>query len=192
MLYEYLLGYESRPAWGQSYKGQGGLNTPWGVTEAPTDYSTSQRPQTAQERPKSSYAPEGNYQSTRGQSQQGSEDSVIEAFRDRIASRGTRGIIGLARLFKIADDNNSGTLDLPEFSKVLKDLRLDFGPEDVKRLFGRFDRDRSGSIDYDEFLRQVRGPMNQNRIKWVKEAFAKLDADRSGVIDLTDVRGKNI
>lgn len=41
-----------------------------------------------------------------------------------MAQRGARGIIGLKRVFKIMDDDNSGYLDVNEFNKALKDYRV--------------------------------------------------------------------
>lgn len=38
--------------------------------------------------------------------------------------RGARGIIGLKRVFKIIDDDNSGFIDMNEFQKALKDYRV--------------------------------------------------------------------
>ena len=43
-------------------------------------------------------------------------------------ARGARGIIGLQRQFKIADDNGSGFLDLPEFTKAVNDFGVDIDP----------------------------------------------------------------
>jgi len=47
---------------------------------------------------------------------------LIERFRKALKSRGARGILGLGRQFKIADDNGTGTLDLPEFKKAINDF----------------------------------------------------------------------
>ena len=49
---------------------------------------------------------------------------MLEKFRERMRQRGARGIIGLKRVFKIMDDDRSGTLDPNEFSKALKDYRV--------------------------------------------------------------------
>ena len=98
----------------------------------------------------------------------------------------------MARLFKIIDDDNSGFLNLQEFTKVLKDLRLDFGSQEVKRLFDLFDTNKNGSVDYDEFLRGVRGPMSNTRVNVVKLAFKRLDADGSGIVNIDDIRGNII
>jgi Ca2+-binding EF-hand superfamily protein len=85
---------------------------------------------------------------------------LVELFRDKVKSRGARGIIGLQRVFKIVDDNNSKTLDIYEFSKVVKDYRIEMSEDEVKKLFTLFDRNGDQSINYDEFLREIVGGMN--------------------------------
>lgn len=49
---------------------------------------------------------------------------MIERFRKAVRARGASGIIGLGRAFRIADDNNSGTLELDEFKKAIHDYGL--------------------------------------------------------------------
>ena len=44
--------------------------------------------------------------------------------RQKIISRGARGINGIKRVFKIMDDNESKTLDIEEFSKALNEYRI--------------------------------------------------------------------
>ncbi len=185
--------------------------TPWGVSNEPTDYNTtSQRPQTSQsnvQRQQYDYPeknlrssnqqqqqqydyPEKNLRSGQQQQQQAIDiDSLLGTLREKLVSRGARGILGLARLFKNIDDNNSRSLDFQEFSKCLNEIRVNFTPNDIKALFADFDRDRSGTIDYDEFLREVRGPIGPARLQWVKEAFKKLDANGNGIVTLEDVKG---
>lgn len=48
----------------------------------------------------------------------------MEHVRGRIAARGARGIQGIGRKFKIADDNNNKTLDKEEFKKAMHDFRI--------------------------------------------------------------------
>ena len=61
------------------------------------------------------------------------------------------------------DDDNSGTIDMQEFKKAIKDFRVDLNEQETRDVFQYFDRDSSGTIDYDEFVRGVRGPMNSFR-----------------------------
>lgn len=68
--------------------------------------------------------------------------------------------MGLAKQFKIADDDYSKDLDVNEFKKAVRDFRVGLSESDSEKLFKIFDRDRSGRIDYEEFLRGVRGEMN--------------------------------
>jgi Ca2+-binding EF-hand superfamily protein len=87
------------------------------------------------------------------------------------------------------DDDNSKSLNKPEFNKALTDYKLGFTPAENAALFEYFDVDGSGTISYDEFIRAIRGPMNMARKKIVAEAFKKLDADGNGWIDINDIRG---
>lgn len=118
-----------------------------------------------------------------------SGEDLLERLRQKLASRGARGIIGLGKQFRIMDDNNSRSLDLYEFTKAMKDYMLGFSDSEIKQLYAYFDSDRSGSVDYDEFLRTLRGPMSANRKKLVAQAYNKLDKDRSGYIDINDIKG---
>jgi len=47
---------------------------------------------------------------------------MVERFRNKLRSRGGKGMIGLRRQFKIMDDNNSGSLDMYEFKKGIRDF----------------------------------------------------------------------
>ena len=114
---------------------------------------------------------------------------VMDKFREKILSRGGKGILGLARQFKIFDDNRSMTLDLPELTKAIRDFRVDLSPNEIKVLFNLIDTDQSGEVSYDEFLREIRGDMNNSRRKYVDQAFSKLDLDKSGVVEFEEIKG---
>lgn len=102
-------------------------------------------------------------------------------------ARGARSIIGIGRVFKIMDDNRSGTLDIQEFAKGCQESRLDFTDIDVQTLFQAFDKNGDGTIDYDEFLRVVKGPVNPKRLALIKKAYTILDKDGSGEVDYNDI-----
>jgi Ca2+-binding EF-hand superfamily protein len=117
-----------------------------------------------------------------------SEKQLCEAFRKALAKRGGRGIFGLARQFKIADDDRSKSLCMEEFKKCVHDFRVGITPADAGRLYKVFDRDGSGTIDYDEFLRGVVGEMNQFRVQLCRKAFSIMDKDGSGELNVEDIR----
>lgn len=116
------------------------------------------------------------------------EKQLLQNLKERLAKRGTRGISSIARKFKIADDNNSKTLDQAEFKKAMHDFRIGMNDRQSEQLFRIFDRDQSGEISYEEFLRTVRGKMNAFRENIAKKAFAIMDKDGSGILDINDIR----
>lgn len=105
-------------------------------------------------------------------------------------NRGARGIVGLGRKFRIADDDNSGFIDFAEFQKVISEHALGWTNAQIKAVFDFFDSDRSGSISFDEFIIAIRGHLNERRRNLVLQAFQILDADKSGVVELNDISKK--
>lgn len=114
---------------------------------------------------------------------------VINKVRNKLKERGARGFIGLRRVFMIADDNHSLTLDREEFSETFASYRLQLSPEEQQTLFSAFDTNGDGQINFDEFLRQVVGEMNDFRRGLVWKAFQKLDKDGSGQVTKSDITG---
>jgi Ca2+-binding EF-hand superfamily protein len=88
------------------------------------------------------------------------------------------------------DDNNSGTLDMYEFKKGIRDFAVDVDPQDAENLFKAFDLNGNGEIDFDEFIRVVVGPMNLFRTQLVQKAYRKIDFNGDGVLDIRDIKGK--
>ncbi|XP_055369264.1 calcyphosine-like b isoform X2 [Betta splendens] len=113
----------------------------------------------------------------------------LEKLRLQCLARGSSGIKGLGRTFKIMDDDNSRSLEFKEFLKGLNDYGIPMDKQEAMDVFQRFDRDGNGSIDFDEFLITLRPPMSQARREVVLQAFRKLDRTGDGVITIEDLRG---
>lgn len=58
-------------------------------------------------------------------------DALLQRVRDKLKARGAKGIFGLGRSFRIVDDNGSGTLDINEFGKAMRDYMLGFSGEEI-------------------------------------------------------------
>ena len=114
--------------------------------------------------------------------------NVLEKLRSKLKKRGSRGIQGMMRMFKIADDNGDGKLSFYEFSKFNRDYRTDMTDEELKQIFSKFDRNKDGSIDYNEFCRGVAGEMNNFRKTLVMKAFRKIDVDGNKMLEVSDLR----
>ncbi|XP_057675135.1 calcyphosine-like b isoform X2 [Corythoichthys intestinalis] len=108
----------------------------------------------------------------------------VERLRLRCLARGSAGIKGLGRVFRVMDDDANRSLDLKEFLKGVHDFGLPMDKEEAAAIFRRFDRDADGTIDFDEFLLSLRA-----RRDVVTQAFRKLDKSKDGVITVDDLRG---
>ncbi|XP_078574060.1 calcyphosin-like protein isoform X1 [Branchiostoma floridae x Branchiostoma japonicum] len=112
-----------------------------------------------------------------------------ELLRLQCLSRGSSGIKGLGRVFRIMDDDANRKLDFAEFKKGLRDYGLSLEPGEVQTMFGHFDKDGSGAIDFDEFLLNLRPPMSKARKEVIMQAFNKLDKTGDNVITIADLKG---
>lgn len=59
--------------------------------------------------------------------------------------------IDLTTIFKNFDSDRSGTLDINEFTKMIKIINARLPEQDYINLFKFFDKDGGGSITFDEF-----------------------------------------
>ena len=114
---------------------------------------------------------------------------ILKNLQKELAARGARGISGLARKFRIIDDNNNKSLEPDEFAKAMKECNILLKPEELNALFGFFDSDGNGNISYDEFLEGVRGEINDKRKELIMMAFDVIDKDGNGVLEPSDVVG---
>ncbi|XP_041322050.1 calcyphosin-like protein isoform X2 [Pyrgilauda ruficollis] len=112
----------------------------------------------------------------------------LERLRMQCLARGSAGIKGLGRAFRIIDSNNSRTLDFNEFLRGLHQYAVMITKEEAQEVFQLFDKDGSGTIDFDEFLVTLRPPMSNARKEIVMQAFQKLDKTGNGVITIEDLR----
>ena len=119
-----------------------------------------------------------------------STKSLLKRLKINLKRRGADGIAGLARKFRIIDDDGSGTLNESEFNKCMKECKTNFTEEENKELFKFFDQDAGGTITYDEFLGGLRGELNLRRAQLVLLAFDILDKDKGGFVDIDDIADK--
>ncbi|XP_072044706.1 calcyphosin-like protein [Amphiura filiformis] len=118
-----------------------------------------------------------------------SEAELIEKLRQLGLTRGSGGIKGLGRTFRIMDDDDNRKLDFPEFRKGLHDTGVEVSPEEAQGMFAAIDKDGSGAIDFDEFLTSLRPSMGQSRKDIIDKAFKKFDKTGDGVVTVEDLRG---
>jgi Ca2+-binding EF-hand superfamily protein len=115
-------------------------------------------------------------------------DELVKLFRDKIKARGSRGIIGLQKLFAIMDDDNSKSISMPEFAKACRDFKIGISDDNVPILFNTFDTNRDETLNIDEFLMAIRGELNDARRCLVEKAFRKIDKNSNGFIEVDDIK----
>ena len=73
--------------------------------------------------------------------------TLMNVFRESLNAHGARGIAGISRKFRIADDDNSGRIEYKEFVKVIAEHALGWTDKQVRIVFDSFDSDKSGAIE---------------------------------------------
>ncbi|XP_039254914.1 calcyphosin-like protein [Styela clava] len=113
----------------------------------------------------------------------------IERLRLQCLARGSSGIKGLGRIFKIIDDDHNRRIDIKEFKKGMRDYGVDLEKDEITDLFDSFDRDHSGAIDFDEFIVKLRPSLSKARKNLIQRAFRKLDRTGDGQVTVEDLYG---
>jgi len=117
----------------------------------------------------------------------GGLDGINNKIRQQLFRKGTRGLSGVARVFRQADFNGNKKLDKDEFEEAMSFAGLFLTKAEVSKLFQSYDRDGDGNINYEELLHGIQLPLSKPRREMVEKAFAILDRDQSGLIDSTDL-----
>ncbi|RDD39747.1 Calcyphosin-like protein [Trichoplax sp. H2] len=112
----------------------------------------------------------------------------MERLRLQCLARGSAGIKGFGRAFRIMDDSHNLELNYDEFRTGLQDYGVQMREDDVRRLFDRVDKDNTGTLNFDEFLIALRPKMNPRRLRLVEMAFNKMDRTGDGVITIKDMK----
>ena len=113
----------------------------------------------------------------------------VEQLRLKCLSRGAHGIKGIAKEFRIMDDDRSNNLDYVEFKRGIAQFGLSFDEKDLMAMFQKLDKDGSGKISFDEFLQALRPPLGKSRKDLIHAAFRKFDRNGDGVVTVADLKG---
>ncbi|XP_045160226.2 calcyphosin-like protein [Mercenaria mercenaria] len=113
-------------------------------------------------------------------------EDALEMLRLKCLERGAKGIRGLARAFRIMDDDRNRSLSFEEFRKGITDYGLQMEEDVTKKLFEQLDKDKNGSLDFEEFLQALRA-VSSARHDVINKAFAVADINNDGVIDSKDL-----
>ena len=113
--------------------------------------------------------------------------SLIDIIRENLLKKGLRGLISMESSFRLADKDNSQSVNIDDFKKIALSYKFGLNDEEIYNVFELFDKENTGKINYDEFIRNVRGPMSEKRKKIVAKAFDYLDYQHKGQLLLNDI-----
>lgn len=91
--------------------------------------------------------------------------SLIDIIRENLLKKGLRGLISMESSFRLADKDNSQSVNIDDFKKIALSYKFGLNDEEIFNVFELFDKENTGKINYDEFIRNVRGPMSEKRKK---------------------------
>ncbi len=114
-------------------------------------------------------------------------EDPMSILRKRVFARGPRSIMSLRRTFMLYDEDKNNKLSFKEFTKFIKDYRLDVTDEEKKKIFKIFDEDNSDTIDYKELVQGLIGEMNNYRAKIIEQVFEKLDKEKDGKVSFDTI-----
>lgn len=88
---------------------------------------------------------------------------------------GLESIAQIKDLFNAADTNNTGHLDIQEFTELLRRNSPSIDEEAIFHLFMALDRNGNGFIDFNEFVESIKGEVTNRRLQAVRNAWESLD-----------------
>lgn len=162
--------------WGADHRfifgGSTASTAPFGVSNDPTDWSTSLRPRTAHKFEEDRRNPAGSPTKHRPTTSFGVEDALAE-LRASVKVRGYRGLLNLAVHFQKRDSNVSGSLPADSLKAVLRELRIPVSEAAVTKLSScrYFSGDQ---LQYQALLAELKGQLNSYRKTAIVQTFNKL------------------
>ena len=105
----------------------------------------------------------------------------MSRIKNRLATRGARGFLNLQRQFKILDADKDGLVNIYEFKKAIKDMRIEVTDLEIDLVFSFFDLNGE-NIDYLAFLSILKGELKHNRLTLILQAFNQIDLDEDQLV----------
>jgi Ca2+-binding EF-hand superfamily protein len=87
-------------------------------------------------------------------------------------------------LFKAADLDGSGYLEMEEMAQMLTSAGLRPSKQDLETIFAAHDHNNDGKFSFEEFCKYVRF----NDRKALKKIFGEIDHNQNGVLDFSELR----
>ena len=109
---------------------------------------------------------------------------LIKKIKKEILSQGSNTMFDIEKEIMKFDVDNSGRIDLDEFTRLVYDFNLNLTPDEIKTIFSCFDPSRTGKLYYEDFLNIMREPLNDFRSELVDELYNNLNKNNRGNLEI--------
>ena len=109
---------------------------------------------------------------------------LIKKVKKEILSQGANTMFDIEKEIMKFDVDNSGRIDLDEFTRLVYDFNLNLTPDEIKTVFSCFDPSRTGKLYYEDFLNIIRQPLNDFRAELVDELYNNLNKNNRGNLEI--------
>ncbi|XP_001200546.3 EF-hand calcium-binding domain-containing protein 6 [Strongylocentrotus purpuratus] len=96
-----------------------------------------------------------NFHKITHQTSKGPEEVTVTETFDKIGRKILGDWRSIRRAFKKADLNGDGHLSIPEFRRILANMKVNIAEEDFYHIVSEVDENMDGNISYEEFLAQL-------------------------------------
>jgi len=114
---------------------------------------------------------------------------LIKKIKKEILSQGANTLFDMEKTIMKFDVDNSGRIDLDEFTRLVYDFNINLTPDEIKTAFSCFDPSRTGKIYYQDFLNIIHEPLNDFRTELVDELYNNLNKNNRGNLEIKTLFG---
>ena len=104
------------------------------------------------------------------------KNNVLEKFKEKLKSRGIRGLLYLHRQF-ILSCPNTNKITLNDLKNIFQSQHISLNDFEYNEIFNKFKKDKY--LDFPLFIREFKKELNDTKLNYVEDAFSKLDINEN-------------
>ena len=112
---------------------------------------------------------------------------LIKKLKKEIFSQSPNILFYIQKTIMKFDVDNSGRIDIDEFSRICYDYNINLTPDEIKTAFSIFDPSRTGKIYYQDFLNIIREPLKRTRAELVDKLYKSLNKNNRGNLEIKTI-----
>ena len=112
---------------------------------------------------------------------------LIKKLKKEIFSQSPNILFYIQKTIMKFDVDNSGRIDIDEFSRICYDYNINLTPDEIKTAFSIFDPSRTGKIYYQDFLNIIREPLKSTRAELVDKLYKSLNKNNRGNLEIKTI-----